>query len=1130
MNTTMKRSVKALVFSIVVALCAIFSFGIIFTEEKVLAESGIYVSQNGSVNIEGGLLDSNDKAIVISGGVQTLKGMTISGSTNGAVIVKSGAEVTIEDCVITGNTNIENGGAIAVESGAVLTINNSEITNNVSDMNGGAIYAAAGAKVTLTGTTSIRGNTAVLGGGIYLEEGALLNEGSSGLEYFSENGSLGNVDGWQNVYYEKMSITLKLEGIVNDTIIEKVYDNVNVNESFDLQSLANELQIDSALIDDYYTYIDYENSEIFHNLNSIINGAVKGLGLEGKRNIVIYCDNKLTYVLNEGTYHAKATESIIKGNVIIQPLYNNIPVTAIADQGFAERGGFTNIVMPESIKTIGTEAFFIAGIEDITIGSGVTTIKENAFWQTGLKSINIPDNVVTIERCAFAESHFLESVTIGNGVTEIGDYAFEGCNILQSITFGNSLKKIGDYVFSGLGDCLTSTITLPASLEYIGYSAFPYMGSIAGIVFEDPYGWSISEPYGCDDIEGLRVRRITVTDPEINEINLTETYFNYAWIKIGDPVHTVSGVYILNDEITVNLSEEYYSSSQIEFIGEFTSNGVKYYGVFAETFDDAGIYFMTEDMDDFVYYEDTIKVMYASNYGAVTFNTWTNNNYKYIDFGDTPIELGKKSYEWLMANATKKEDLVYTLNDDGESYSVSAKDTSISGEITIPSTYNGLPVTAIESFGFDDCKGITSIEIPNSVKSIGYEAFDCCSKLKTIYMNGDLLNNSNFLNSYDWVSNVFSRCDIDNIYINHTQITEDFYSFFYLIDNIYIKNTAIIENNNLLIYFDVVQSENDYKKYTMKENYSVVVIDYFMAYLYKGTVTYDNVEYSYGNAIFVLKGSTISGTAYATTIGAYNTMGEGISFNYSEIEEDHESSYNYYEFSIVVNENCIFEIDTFCLLADTEVEVWDDEKKRRVKKKLKDLKYTDKVLCWNFDRGRLEYAYPMWISKEKQVNRYTKLTFSDGSTLETVGENDSKRHRIYDYDKAKFVYVGQGTPVGTRTFNSKKEVVTVEKIEFIDKKVTYYNVKTYYHMNIFANGILTSGSMNEIYKIENMKYKKDGRKKVPMREFEGIDPYWVKGLRMQEQRLVAGRLPNGKFIGSWKEYVNKLTSIMKERD
>ncbi|MGN1315871.1 MAG: hypothetical protein ACI4VW_02300 [Acutalibacteraceae bacterium] len=47
----------------------------------------------------------------------------------------------------------------------------------------------------------------------------------------------------------------------------------------------------------------------------------------------------------------------------------------------------------------------------------------------------------------------------------------------------------------------------------------------------------------------------------------------------------------------------------------------------------------------------------------------------------------------VKASAANESDLSFTLNDDGESYSVTDCNTSASGEIVIPSTYNGLPVT-----------------------------------------------------------------------------------------------------------------------------------------------------------------------------------------------------------------------------------------------------------------------------------------------------------------------------------------------------------------------------------------------------------------------------------------------------
>ena len=46
------------------------------------------------------------------------------------------------------------------------------------------------------------------------------------------------------------------------------------------------------------------------------------------------------------------------------------------------------------------------------------------------------------------------------------------------------------------------------------------------------------------------------------------------------------------------------------------------------------------------------------------------------------------------------------------------------GAVTIPSTINGLPVTSIGDWAFGDCTSLTSVTIPNSVTSIGTDAFD----------------------------------------------------------------------------------------------------------------------------------------------------------------------------------------------------------------------------------------------------------------------------------------------------------------------------------------------------------------------------------------------------------------------
>ena len=64
--------------------------------------------------------------------------------------------------------------------------------------------------------------------------------------------------------------------------------------------------------------------------------------------------------------------------------------------------------------------------------------------------------------------------------------------------------------------------------------------------------------------------------------------------------------------------------------------------------------------------------------------------------------------------------------------SVKAANTSISGDVVIPSEHNGTTIDTIPANAFKNCNGITSIVIPDSVTSIGAGAFGGCSMLNSI--------------------------------------------------------------------------------------------------------------------------------------------------------------------------------------------------------------------------------------------------------------------------------------------------------------------------------------------------------------------------------------------------------------
>ncbi len=79
----------------------------------------------------------------------------------------------------------------------------------------------------------------------------------------------------------------------------------------------------------------------------------------------------------------------------------------------------------------------------------------------------------------------------------------------------------------------------------------------------------------------------------------------------------------------------------------------------------------------------------------------------------------------------------YTLNADGTSYTASSYSGSAS-TVVIPSTYNGLPVTAIANNVFKNNRYMTTLIISDGITSIGNYAFQSCTKLTSITIGADV--------------------------------------------------------------------------------------------------------------------------------------------------------------------------------------------------------------------------------------------------------------------------------------------------------------------------------------------------------------------------------------------------------
>ena len=81
--------------------------------------------------------------------------------------------------------------------------------------------------------------------------------------------------------------------------------------------------------------------------------------------------------------------------------------------------------------------------------------------------------------------------------------------------------------------------------------------------------------------------------------------------------------------------------------------------------------------------------------------------------------------KWIEDSGIRRpsEGLEYSLNSDGNGYTVTGIGTCTDKELIIPSEYNAKPVTSIGNEAFSHCTGLTSLTIPGSVTSIGSLAF-----------------------------------------------------------------------------------------------------------------------------------------------------------------------------------------------------------------------------------------------------------------------------------------------------------------------------------------------------------------------------------------------------------------------
>ena len=391
---------------------------------------------------------------------------------------------------------------------------------------------------------------------------------------------------------------------------------------------------------------------------------------------IITFDGEVTMIGEKAFYNCSKIETI------------NIPdsVTSIGNQAFYYCSSLTHITIPDSVTTIENKAFYCCeSLTEVTIPNNVTKIGEWAFWYCeSLTQVTIGDSVTMIGNSAFRNCSILKQVTIGNSVKTIGTEAFRYCYNLKQVTIGDSVTTISDHAFAGCSKL--TQITIPNSVTTIGYAAFYDCSNLACVTIGDNVTTIGKEAfYDCSSLTEVTIGdSVTMIENkafsncsslmQVTIPNSVTTIGEYAFSNCSNLMQVTIG-----DRVTTIGNSTFYSCSSLTHVA--IPDSVATIGEYAFAFCTS----LTQ-----VTIPDSVTTIGISAF-------YSCNNLTQVTIGDSVTTIEEATFAGCSSLT----------------------------QVTIPDS-----VTTIGDCVFEGCTSLTEVKIPNNATSIGYKVFAGCVSLK----------------------------------------------------------------------------------------------------------------------------------------------------------------------------------------------------------------------------------------------------------------------------------------------------------------------------------------------------------------------------------------------------------------
>ena len=384
-------------------------------------------------------------------------------------------------------------------------------------------------------------------------------------------------------------------------------------------------------------------------------------------------------------------------------------VTTIGESAFQGCRSLKKIDMSENVTSIGNYAFASCwDLKSISLPSNLTQLSDGVFmWCDSLCEINIPDNSTKIGSAAFYKCYSLKSINIPSAVVSIESDAFDGCYFLSNKFINHSTLNatennywgatIGDEEYEGLIikdkiviGCRQNVIsaTIPNHIIKIKTKAFDQCAKLRSVYIPSSVINIDTDAFvSCHSLSDLKVDNSNTTYDSRNDCNaIIESSSNKLILGCMNT--------IIPDNVTTIGSKAFCSCRKLSSI--LLPNSIT-------TIEDSAFYECIE-LDSITIPKNTTKI------GQSAFSFC-------------------KSLQYILWNARRCNDLL------NQYYSPFVYDLFVEGNNHIKSFVFGDDVEYIPAYLCYGMNNLTTLTIPENIKSVGEKAFVGCTSLSSIVWN-----------------------------------------------------------------------------------------------------------------------------------------------------------------------------------------------------------------------------------------------------------------------------------------------------------------------------------------------------------------------------------------------------------